>query len=101
MYSDLKPYGDFVRLNMAEIEKVNPTKTYKDIFEETATVCRKRLGLKESSTLSKEGVQPDGKPLPPAFAGSKGNSGKLGGLATKTQLFDENAADILELVSRK
>jgi hypothetical protein len=97
MYGDLKPYGDFVRLNMAEIEKVNPTKTYKEIFEETATVCRKRLGLKESTTLPKVEVQPDGKPLPPAFAGSKGNSGKPSGSVKPKEWFDENAADIMNL----
>jgi hypothetical protein len=94
MYGDLKPYGDFVRLNMAEIEKVNPTKTYKDIFEETATVCRKRLGLKEPS-VTPAGVQPDGKLLPPAFAGAKGGSGKSGGVPKNKELFDSHAADVL------
>lgn len=91
MHPDLRPYADFVRLNMGEIERTKPQATYKEIFEETATQCRKRLGLKELA-----GATPDGKPrqvLPAAFAGSKSNSTKVP-LTEKKEFFDSNAADL-------
>lgn len=96
MNSDLKPYGDFVRLNMAEVERANPTKTYGEIFELTAEQCRKRLGLKQTVGATQTvGVQSGGK-LPAAFAGSKSNSSKAP-MVEKKAIFDENALDLLNL----
>lgn len=93
MYDDLRPYADFVKLNMGEIEKANPTMTYKDIFEKTATQCRKRLGLKEQPS-GNEGRKSTGGKVPAAFAGSKSNMSKAS-MVEKKPLFDENAADLL------
>lgn len=96
MNSDLKPYADFVRLNMAEVERANPTKTYGEIFELTAEQCRKRLGLKQAvGGTQTAGVQSGGK-LPAAFAGSKSNSSKAS-MVEKKAIFDENALDLLNL----
>jgi hypothetical protein len=85
MNSDLKPYGDFVRLEMERIEKANPQKTYREIFGETAVECRKRLGLKEPTTVSaptQQTVSGQPRELPPAFAGSPSTGGRTGSPTT-------------------
>lgn len=95
--SDLLPHADYVRLVMQEAEKKDPNRTYREIFNETATECRKRLGLKEQPTLV--GGQPTAtvpKELPPAFAGSRGTQGKTSTPAPKAS-FDPDLDAMLRV----
>lgn len=92
---DLAPYGKFVQFVMADIEKENPTKTYKEIFALTADETRKRLGLGGSSSKDQSRQQSQTQKQKPAFAGSKQNNGKM---ASKPEFFDPNAADMMNLL---
>jgi hypothetical protein len=86
---DLIPYSGFVQFVMGEIERGNPTKTYGEIFQDTAKEARKRLGLGVKTQV--RGQQGQAKTQKPAFAGSKkGNSRP----AAQQSYFDPAAADM-------
>jgi len=88
---DLLPYSKFVQFVMAEVEGKNRDKTYGEIFEQTASECRKRLGLAKTPVQSRQTNSTQQKP---AFAGSKrGNSRPAG----QQEMFDKNAQDLLDL----
>lgn len=90
---DLAPYGKFVQFVMAEIEQQNPTKTYAEIFDLTASESRKRLGLGSVKTVERQQSQPNQQK--PAFAGSKKSTARP---ASKQEFFDPNAADMMNLL---
>lgn len=90
---DLAPYGKFVQFVMAEIEQQNPTKTYAEIFDLTASESRKRLGLGSVKTVERQHSQPNQQK--PAFAGSKRGTARPAG---KQEFFDPNAADMMNLL---
>jgi len=85
---DLVPYAQFVKFVMSEIEKANPQKTYNEIFAETATETRRRLGLGTQVRQQGQSVPNQQKP---AFAGSKKSTARPAG---KQEFFDLNAADM-------
>ena len=93
---DLRKYAQFTQYVLAEVEQksMGSNKTYADIFEETATETRKRLGLPNPSVQTIErGRVVEQKP---AFAGSK-KGGNARPAETK-EIFDKNAADILDML---
>ena len=86
--SDLLPYAKFVQFVMAEQEVLHKDKPYIEIFQTTASECRKRLGLSTPGAVTRDTNKGSQRP---AFAGSKrGNSRP----ATKGEFFDPNAADM-------
>jgi hypothetical protein len=90
---DLQPYAKFVQFVLADVEKANPTKTYAEIFEETAKESRKRLGLATTAPVVRQSNN-GADQLKPAFAGSKRNSGRP---APKGEFFDKNAEELFNL----
>ena len=88
---DLLPYAKFVRYTLNEMEAKHGDKTYGEIFDETATECRKRLGLSapEQTRETNKDVQR------PAFVGSRrGNARPASGDGT---WFDPSAKDIFDI----
>ena len=90
---DLRPYAQFTQYVLAEVEgkALGTGKTYAEIFQETAELTRKRLGLAQPGVKTVErGRVVEQKP---AFAGSKkGGNARPG---DNKQWFDENAASML------
>lgn len=91
---DLRPYAQFTQYVLAEVEgkALGTGKTYGEIFQETAELTRKRLGLAAPGVKTVErGRVVEQKP---AFAGSKkgGNARPSG---DGKAWFDENAASML------
>jgi len=90
---DLRPYAQFTQYVLAEVEgnALGTQKTYAEIFQETAELTRKRLGLAQPGVKTVErGRVVEQKP---AFAGSKkGGNARPG---EGKQWFDENAANML------
>ena len=87
---DLAPYASFVQHVMAEQEGKSQDKTYAQIFADTASECRKRLGLKPVAVTQQTKTN-NGQPKP-AFAGSRQSGGNR--VQGKNVLFDENARDM-------
>lgn len=87
--NDLLPYSKFVQFVMSDVESKNKDKTYGQIFEETASECRKRLGL---ANPNQQVRQTNNGQQKPAFAGSKrGNSRPVG----KEEWFDASAEEMM------
>lgn len=91
---DLRPYADFVRYKMGQIETANPNLTYGDIFAKTAEECRKGLGLKNPDDKQRD-KSPGEKP---AFTASKRTSTQRP-VPKKDEIFDSNAKDLLDLIT--
>lgn len=91
---DLKPYANFVKFVMAEVEGANKDKPYTEIFQTTATECRKRLGL-ANTAVSGQSREPNKAAQKPAFVGNKrGNARPSAG---DGEFFDPNAAEMFNL----
>jgi hypothetical protein len=90
---DLLPYSKFVQFVMSEVEQSNKDKPYSEIFQTTASECRKRLGLsigaKAPTRESNNGSQK------PAFAGSKKSNSRP---VQQKEMFDKNAMDMMSLM---
>lgn len=96
-YQDLKPHSQYVQMVFKEIEQGNRDKTYSELFSLTATVSRKRLGLKEpsSSEVKEENAQSTQVKVKPAFAGSKAGNGVSLDKNGKKEIFDKAASDLM------
>jgi hypothetical protein len=88
---DLLPYSKFVQFVMKDVESKNPTKTYNEIFADTASECRKRLGMATTPVRQRE--QPANNGQKPAFAGSKRGTTRP---AAQQDFFDNNAKDVMD-----
>lgn len=93
---DLRAYAQFTQLVMGEVEQkyLGQNKTYAEMFEETASETRKRLGLAISGQTTDNTPRRRGNE-PPAFAGNRSNPKP----ATKPQntFFDTQAADMFSV----
>ncbi len=89
---DLLPHAKYVQFIMAEQEMQHKDKTYSEIFDLTAKECRKRLGLKAPSIMDNKAN--NGSTEKPAFV----KGGRTGGKVGQTQVFDENARDLFNLL---
>lgn len=90
MNPDLAPFAKFVQYVFAEQEHANPNITYEELFNKSAEISRKRLGLKNPTAATAE--RAPGVKQNPGFAGTRSSARRP---STTGPKIDPDMAEVL------